>query len=81
MSKRCDDEKGTRNRDEGCRSEKNDSFLRRSGRVLVAIREAMGSSKHQCMSRATYIQFRISEMIDARKRSTETKKLLKASTM
>lgn len=26
-----------------------------SGRVLVAIREAMGSSKHQCTSRATYI--------------------------
>lgn len=29
----------------------------RSDRVLVAIREAMGSSKHQCMSRATYIHF------------------------
>lgn len=46
-----------------------------SGRVLVTIREAMGSSKRQCTSRATYIQFRLSEMIDARKRSTETKKL------
>lgn len=39
----------------------------RSGRVLVAIREAMGSSKRQCMSRATYIQFQVSEIIDARK--------------
>lgn len=34
----------------------------------------MGSSKHQCTSRATYIQFRISEIIDARKRNTEIKK-------
>lgn len=76
MSERCDDELKEAERDEECRSEKNGSSADCSGRVLVAIREAMGSSKHQCTLRATYIQFRISEIIDARKRSTEIKKAI-----
>lgn len=76
MSERCDDElKEPEIATKDVEARRTVLLAGRSGRVLVAIREAMGSSKHQCTSRATYIHFQISELIDARKRSTVTKKL------